>query len=212
MEPSSSQQLHAGSVHAESKTHLTQKTIDARPTDMDALPPSRHIVCNAAKLKHEGCRVHVVVNGRRVSVLRTDSGLHCMDSLCYHGAGPLTSGDIEEVNGRECIVCPWYIWCLLIYSFAPAIVVSALPMRRSIPRLACTCCRHGYKVTLDTGEKLYRSTVFIDGKLQKAGWQSVGSRQRVHLAYEEDGQVVVELNLTDVQVESDKYAYRDRDV
>jgi len=101
-----------------------------------------------------------------------------MDSLCYHGAGPLTSGDIEEVNGRECIVCPW----------------------------------HGYKVTLDTGEKLYRSTVFIDGKLQKAGWQSVGSRQRVHLAYEEDGQVVVELNLTDVQVESDKYAYRDRDV
>lgn len=31
-----------------------------------------------------------------------------MDMRCYHAGGPLQHGDIEEFNGRQCIVCPWH--------------------------------------------------------------------------------------------------------
>lgn len=44
---------------------------------------------------------------------------------------PLGIGDIEEVEGAKCIVCPW----------------------------------HAYKVSLETGEKLYRSTQFVRSAL-----------------------------------------------
>lgn len=57
-----------------------------------------------------GDRLHAKVDGRFVSVLRSLDGkrLYCMDSVCYHMGGPLTVGDIEEVNGRECVKCPWH--------------------------------------------------------------------------------------------------------
>ncbi|XP_034152160.1 Rieske domain-containing protein-like isoform X2 [Esox lucius] len=31
-----------------------------------------------------------------------------MDMRCYHSGGPLQEGDIEEFDGRICIVCPWH--------------------------------------------------------------------------------------------------------
>lgn len=31
-----------------------------------------------------------------------------MDMRCYHAGGGLQHGDIEEFNGRLCIVCPWH--------------------------------------------------------------------------------------------------------
>mmetsp|Transcript_43644 Transcript_43644/g.87506 ORF Transcript_43644/g.87506 Transcript_43644/m.87506 type:complete len:203 (-) Transcript_43644:85-693(-) len=53
-------------------------------------------------------RLHVEIGSRKVSVLKVDGRLHCMDSLCFHGGGPLTVGDIEEVDGKQCLVCPWH--------------------------------------------------------------------------------------------------------
>jgi nitrite reductase/ring-hydroxylating ferredoxin subunit len=46
-------------------------------------------------------------------------------ALC--AGGPLTAGDIEEVDGKACVSCPW----------------------------------HAYKVTIETGEKLYRATELV---------------------------------------------------
>ncbi|CAJ1340077.1 unnamed protein product [Effrenium voratum] len=53
-------------------------------------------------------RAHVQVEGRFVSVLRARDGLHCIDSVCYHTGGPLTIGDIEDINGDLCVRCPWH--------------------------------------------------------------------------------------------------------
>ena len=60
-------------------------------------------------LDHEGARIHAKVDGRFVSVVRgRGERLYCIDAVCYHMGGPLTVGDIEEVNGEICIKCPWH--------------------------------------------------------------------------------------------------------
>lgn len=45
-----------------------------------------------------------------MSVLRHRGKLYCMDSTCYHAGGPLGNGDIEDVNGESCLVCPWHLY------------------------------------------------------------------------------------------------------
>ncbi|GBG29042.1 NADH-cytochrome b5 reductase-like protein [Hondaea fermentalgiana] len=39
-----------------------------------------------------------------------DDDLFCFDSTCYHAGGPLGNGDIEDVNGEPCVVCPWHMY------------------------------------------------------------------------------------------------------
>lgn len=43
-----------------------------------------------------------------MSVIKTKSKLFCIDSTCFHTGGPLALGDIEEVQGEDCISCPWH--------------------------------------------------------------------------------------------------------
>jgi len=31
-----------------------------------------------------------------------------MDAVCSHEGGPLNLGDIEDVGGDRCLVCPWH--------------------------------------------------------------------------------------------------------
>ncbi|EEQ99613.1 conserved hypothetical protein [Perkinsus marinus ATCC 50983] len=74
-----------------------------------------HAVCTLARLRREG-RVHTQVDGRFVSVLydpRPQSGskapiIYCLDSICYHMGGPLTTGDIEDIDGIPSLSCPWH--------------------------------------------------------------------------------------------------------
>ncbi|XP_066567918.1 Rieske domain-containing protein [Amia ocellicauda] len=49
-----------------------------------------------------------VVQGRDVLVIYREGVLYAIDSFCYHSGGPLQLGDIEDVNGKQCIVCPWH--------------------------------------------------------------------------------------------------------
>lgn len=73
--------------------------------------------------------------------------------------------------------------------------------------LCIVCPWHTYKVTLATGEKLYRATEMRpDGKLVPVGRRSAGVRQRCHLAYEEGGSVYVQLGTEPAELPSDKYA------
>jgi nitrite reductase/ring-hydroxylating ferredoxin subunit len=76
--------------------------------------------------------------GRYVTLLRLEGKVYCIDSVCFHAGGPLVGshipylgscsvlqsrvltctlqraaqgvGDIEEVNGRACLVCPWHYY------------------------------------------------------------------------------------------------------
>ncbi|KAM9588693.1 Rieske domain-containing protein isoform 2-T3 [Morphnus guianensis] len=53
-------------------------------------------------------RVTAEVNGREVVVFYHEGKFHAMDSRCYHEGGPLRLGEIEDINGQACIVCPWH--------------------------------------------------------------------------------------------------------
>ncbi|XP_076857341.1 Rieske domain-containing protein [Brachyhypopomus gauderio] len=53
-------------------------------------------------------RVVTSVNGRDILVLYHQGAFYAMDVRCYHSGGPLQDGDIEEFDGRLCIVCPWH--------------------------------------------------------------------------------------------------------
>ena len=87
-------------------------------------------------------------------------------------------------------------------------------------------------MTLDTGEKLYRGTRKNEagggssrpasppaphahplrppsGELEPTGWASAGKRQRVHVVYEEEGEIYVQLNQQGA-LASDSYACRSR--
>jgi len=133
----------------------------------------------------DGARVHARLpssssDHRYVSVIRFRGALHCLDSVCYHAGGPLTAGDIEEIEfagaSVACVLCPW----------------------------------HAYPVSLATGEKLYRATERSpDGKLVPAGWCSVGPRQRVHEVEERPDGVYVRLRTGGDPLESDQYAHNE---
>mmetsp|Transcript_91089 Transcript_91089/g.253620 ORF Transcript_91089/g.253620 Transcript_91089/m.253620 type:complete len:286 (+) Transcript_91089:76-933(+) len=74
-------------------------------------------VCPAASLPSVGSRVCVHVPGtapgrvRQVLVVRvSDTGIAAIDAACFHANGPLGQGDIEDVAGRLCIVCPVHFY------------------------------------------------------------------------------------------------------
>ncbi|NXQ90019.1 RFESD protein, partial [Nyctibius grandis] len=53
-------------------------------------------------------RATAKVNGREVVIFYHEGKFHAMDSRCYHEGGPLCLGEIEDINGQACIVCPWH--------------------------------------------------------------------------------------------------------
>ncbi|XP_061135475.1 Rieske domain-containing protein isoform X2 [Syngnathus typhle] len=69
-------------------------------------PPASHFIGKRDEVIRRG-RVTKLVNGcRDVLVVYHQGEFHAMDMRCYRGA--LEQGDIEEFNGRTCIVCPWH--------------------------------------------------------------------------------------------------------
>jgi len=66
-------------------------------------------VADSASLP-EGGRLQLKIKGRYITVIRLDGKVFAIDSVCFHAGGPLGIGDIEDVNGRPCIVCPWHYY------------------------------------------------------------------------------------------------------
>ena len=76
-------------------------------------------------------------------------------------------------------------------------------------RACLSCPWHLYKVTLDTGERLYGATRFDDrGALVPDGVATAGRRQRTHEVQRRPDGWYVRLRL-DGELESDKFATRD---
>ncbi|XP_015234234.1 Rieske domain-containing protein [Cyprinodon tularosa] len=70
--------------------------------------PTMHFIGKKADIVKAG-RVTKQVNGcRDVLVMYHHGQLYALDMRCYHAGGSLQNGDIEEFNGRLCIVCPWH--------------------------------------------------------------------------------------------------------
>ncbi|XP_069081742.1 Rieske domain-containing protein [Pleurodeles waltl] len=53
-------------------------------------------------------RVTAVIKERDIVVFHHEGIFYAMDLRCYHAGGPLNLGDIEDINGQPCIVCPWH--------------------------------------------------------------------------------------------------------
>lgn len=58
----------------------------------------------------DNSRVHVQVNGRYVTVFRHHGKLLCLDSVCYHASGPMTLGEVSDIEelGVTVVSCPWH--------------------------------------------------------------------------------------------------------
>ncbi|XP_074493949.1 Rieske domain-containing protein-like [Sebastes fasciatus] len=78
------------------------------PPSSSSPHPASHFIGKKKDVVKAG-RVTKTVNGcRDILVLYHQGQLHAMDKHCYHSGGALQYGDIEEFNGRLCIVCPWH--------------------------------------------------------------------------------------------------------
>ncbi|XP_069483751.1 Rieske domain-containing protein isoform X2 [Ambystoma mexicanum] len=53
-------------------------------------------------------RIKAVLKDREIVVFHHEGKFYAMDLHCYHAGGPLHLGDIEDINGQPCIVCPWH--------------------------------------------------------------------------------------------------------
>lgn len=52
---------------------------------------------------------HLIKAGQRnVAVYHHRGKFYAIDNACYHHGGPLLQGDIEELGGHPCVVCPWH--------------------------------------------------------------------------------------------------------
>ncbi|XP_077570765.1 Rieske domain-containing protein-like [Stigmatopora nigra] len=91
------------------KSCQSSSSLPFRPPSLPLRPPpSSHLVGKRDDIIRRG-RITMLVNEKReVLVVYRDGKFHAMDMRCYHAGGALENGDIEEFNGRVCIVCPWH--------------------------------------------------------------------------------------------------------
>uniref|UniRef100_A0A8C6L8K3 Rieske domain-containing protein n=1 Tax=Nothobranchius furzeri TaxID=105023 RepID=A0A8C6L8K3_NOTFU len=54
----------------------------------------------------EAKRSFRTVDGRDILIIHHQGVFYAMDCYCYHAGGTLENGDIEEINGKLCIICP----------------------------------------------------------------------------------------------------------
>lgn len=51
------------------------------------------------------------IQDRYISIVRWHGQLHAIDSICFHGGGPLGSSEIEDLpDVGACLVCPWHYY------------------------------------------------------------------------------------------------------
>ncbi|XP_055351691.1 uncharacterized protein LOC129597994 [Paramacrobiotus metropolitanus] len=55
-------------------------------------------------------KIVVNMNGYQLGIFRFGSKVYAVENVCPHMQGPLGMGDIEEIDGRVCVICPWHHW------------------------------------------------------------------------------------------------------
>ncbi|XP_059173559.1 Rieske domain-containing protein-like [Physella acuta] len=69
---------------------------------------NHHFVGTIPELLQNKGRKRCTVGGKDIFVVLNNGQPYAFDSFCYHAGGPLYQGDIEDVSGKWCIVCPWH--------------------------------------------------------------------------------------------------------
>ena len=47
-------------------------------------------------------------HGRKIMLVRSGAQVYATDAHCFHMGGHLWEGDIEDVDGHKCVVCPMH--------------------------------------------------------------------------------------------------------
>lgn len=70
--------------------------------------PVEVFVASVADFNKSGMRHLIKVGQRNIAVFCYRGRYFAVDNACYHHGGPLFQGDIEDLGGHPCVVCPWH--------------------------------------------------------------------------------------------------------
>ena len=59
------------------------------------------------------------VKDRLLALFEHRDAIYAVDGMCYHAGGPLAQADlveIEELDNRPCVVCPWHHYMIMLDS------------------------------------------------------------------------------------------------
>ncbi|NP_001085569.1 Rieske (Fe-S) domain containing L homeolog [Xenopus laevis] len=62
----------------------------------------------------ESKRIRTTVKDRELVVFYNEGQYHALDLRCYHAGGPLHLGDIEDIGGQTCVICPWHQYTIAL--------------------------------------------------------------------------------------------------
>lgn len=130
----------------------------------------------SAHLFKDKSRQLIKCGERNIVVCLYNNQFYAIDNACYHHGGPLLEGDIEDMGGHPCIVCPWHQYRITLDTGEG--LYWALQMTPS-----GTIDRNGKQVV-----------------------RSKGRKQRIHTVTVEHGEVYVTLNTSGPALDSDAYA------
>ncbi|XP_005098944.1 Rieske domain-containing protein [Aplysia californica] len=95
------------------------------------------LVGQLSEIIRVGGRKRLTVRGRDIFIIARGSELFALDSFCYHAGGPLHMGDIEEMPGYTCVVCPWHRYKITLRS-GEGLYHSIDPHNLSKPPVLCS--------------------------------------------------------------------------
>ncbi|XP_069608063.1 Rieske domain-containing protein [Ranitomeya imitator] len=87
-----------------------KQTIVAEPVELDE---SAVLVGKVEDFKASR-RIRTTVNDREIVLFHHLGYFHALDLRCYHAGGPLHLGEIEDINGQACVVCPWHKYKIVL--------------------------------------------------------------------------------------------------
>ncbi|KAL7706167.1 Rieske [2Fe-2S] domain/Rieske-like [2Fe-2S] domain containing protein [Lotmaria passim] len=113
----------------------------------------------------EGSRHLVKCGVRNIAVVCYKGQLYAIDNACYHHGGPLLRGDIEEMGGHPCIVCPWHSYKIALDTGEGLYLGITINPQGGPPQQAVKskgCKQRVHKVTVDDAGDVY-VTVDLSG-------------------------------------------------
>lgn len=66
------------------------------------------VVVGPASSFTDGARSLIRAGQRNIAVYSHKGKFYAIDNACYHHGGPLHNGDIEDLGGHPCVICPWH--------------------------------------------------------------------------------------------------------
>ncbi|EPY26916.1 hypothetical protein STCU_06014 [Strigomonas culicis] len=115
----------------------------------------QRIHVGARTLFTPGARQLVKVGMRNIAVVEHKGHLYAIDNACYHHGGPLLNGDIEDMGGHPCIVCPWHSYRIALDTGEGLYVgIDVVPgAAKPVPAVRSKGCKQRvHQVVCDGGE------------------------------------------------------------